>query len=132
MSGSLCRPLCVTKEIQFTQCLGHGVKAHVLQAEWRGRSVVLKSTKPIRESVFATYFINETDQREMTKLQFIRDVSFFAKCQNFQSTYMNCLVLSSTSSSSCSSSAGQYLSVPEPGWPEECPPHWLCAGDHLL
>ncbi len=47
MTGSLCEPLCVRKQIQLKKCLGHGVKLHVLLAEWRQKLVVLKSSKPL-------------------------------------------------------------------------------------
>lgn len=47
-SGSICKPLCITKEIVFQSCLGHGVKLHVLEAEWNGNKVVLKTPKPLR------------------------------------------------------------------------------------
>ena len=35
-------PLC-SGEIQFRRCLGHGVKLHVLEAEWRNSMVILKT-----------------------------------------------------------------------------------------
>ena len=37
----------MSKEIKLKRCLGHGVKLHVLQAEWKGLNVVLKSCKPL-------------------------------------------------------------------------------------
>ena len=171
MAGSLCKPLCVTKEIEFTRCLGHGVKAHVLQAEWRGRNLVLKSTKPIREGVLATNFENETNHRKMTKAQFIRDVSILLIFKTFNLYKLPIILLhpppplplpppplpplppplplpppplpplpappplppaAAALPIYCSSSVGQYVSVPEPGWQEECPLYWLCVGDHLL
>lgn len=45
VTGSLCRPLCDTKEIVFRKCLGHGVKLYVLEAEWNGATIVLKTPK---------------------------------------------------------------------------------------
>ena len=47
VAGSICEPLCVTKEIKFRNCLGHGVKLHVLETEWNGDTVVLKTHKPL-------------------------------------------------------------------------------------
>lgn len=44
-TGSLCPALCDTREITFKKCLGHGVKKHVLLAEWNGDTVVLKTAK---------------------------------------------------------------------------------------
>ena len=45
ITGSLCRPLCETKEIEFEKCLGHGVKLHVLRARWKDSTVIRKPPK---------------------------------------------------------------------------------------
>ena len=45
VTGSLCKPLCVTKEVQLKRCLGHAVKLHVLEAEWNGLKVILKTSE---------------------------------------------------------------------------------------
>lgn len=47
MAGSICEPLCIRKEIKFRNCLGHGVKLHVLETEWNGDTVVLKTPRPL-------------------------------------------------------------------------------------
>ncbi len=47
VAGSLCEPLCKTKEIQFTKCLGaHALKLYVFEAEWKGKPVIIKSVRP--------------------------------------------------------------------------------------
>lgn len=47
VSGSLCEPLCTTKEIKFTSCLGaHLLKLYVFKAEWKGKPLVIKSIRP--------------------------------------------------------------------------------------
>ena len=48
LSGSLCRPLC-SGQLQFKRCLGHGVKVHVMEADWGGRTVVLKAPAALGE-----------------------------------------------------------------------------------
>ena len=47
-SGSLCYPLC-TDEIKYTECLGHGVKPHVLRANWHGKDIILKVKRKLNE-----------------------------------------------------------------------------------
>ena len=41
-AGSLCQPLC-SRRLTFRRCVGHGVKVHVLEAEWAGHTVILKA-----------------------------------------------------------------------------------------
>lgn len=45
VAGSICNPLCKSEEIRLRRCLGHGVKLHVLEAEWQGKIVILKTPK---------------------------------------------------------------------------------------
>ena len=46
MAGSLCEPLCTSREIQYSQCNSNGRnKVFVAQARWKKREVVLKSMK---------------------------------------------------------------------------------------
>ena len=47
ITGSLCSPLCDTRDIKFEKCLGHGNKLHVLKAKLRGKPIVLKTSKPL-------------------------------------------------------------------------------------
>ena len=47
ITGSVCSPLCDTRDIEFEKCLGHGIKLHVLRAKWRGKPVILKTSKPL-------------------------------------------------------------------------------------
>ena len=51
VTGSLCKPLCLTEEIEFLRCLGHGVKMHVLQAQWGDNTVILKTPKLIGDKI---------------------------------------------------------------------------------
>ena len=45
VTGSFCTPLCVQQDIQFSGCIGHGVKPHVLTALWRGTRIVMKAAQ---------------------------------------------------------------------------------------
>ena len=44
MAGSLCEPLCTSREIRYSQCFPGGQdKVFVARARWKKREVVLKS-----------------------------------------------------------------------------------------
>ena len=80
ISGSLCKPLCITKEVEFKSCLGHGVKLHVLEAEWNGERVVLKAPKGLGSSgaiqrTDALFPRNNTKNRKMFLEDLIYHVS---------------------------------------------------------
>ena len=77
LTGSLCRPLCDSREITFLDCLGHGVKLHVFLAEWRGYKVVLKSpSKAATHSEAVAHVEAHFTQgvAVLTKKQFIKQV----------------------------------------------------------
>ena len=76
VGGSLCEPLCVRKEVEFVRCLGHGVKLHVLLAEWAANTVVLKTAKPLGHHR-ATAHLDRPDKykRIISKQEFIKEVS---------------------------------------------------------
>ena len=65
------------KEVEFVRCLGHGVKMHVLLAQWTVSSVVLKTAKPLSHER-ATSHLQHPDKFShiTTKQEFIREVSF--------------------------------------------------------
>ena len=49
VAGSLCEPLCTSREIQYSQCNPEGKnKVFVAQARWKKREVVLKSMKAMK------------------------------------------------------------------------------------
>ena len=82
ITGSLCRPLCETKEIEFENCLGHGVKLHVLRARWKDSTVILKTPKQLGSSIAVRHAINslllgsqlEKEGFTMTRKTFIERV----------------------------------------------------------
>lgn len=74
ITGSLCEPLCVTKEIQFQKCLGHGVKLHVLQAEWKGSTIVIKTPKPLGSRLARTHLEDSGKDLKLTREEFIAHV----------------------------------------------------------
>ena len=75
MTGSLCEPLCVRWEVEFVRCLGHGVKMHVLQAQWGPNTIVLKTSNPIDNKTVAGHIEWHRDRfRTISREEFIRDV----------------------------------------------------------
>ena len=43
IAGSLCEPLCITREIHIQKCIGaHELKSYVLQADWNSKSLIIK------------------------------------------------------------------------------------------
>ena len=46
VAGSLCEPLCTTREIHVQKCIGaHKTKTFVLQAEWNSKLIILKTVR---------------------------------------------------------------------------------------
>ena len=77
MGGSLCEPLCVRKEVEFVKCLGHGVKMHVLKAQWAANTIVLKTAKlPGNERATSHLERPNKFSRITTKQEFLNEVSF--------------------------------------------------------
>ncbi len=70
MTGSLCGPLCDSKEIRFKKCLGHGGKLHVLEAEWNGDIIVLKTPKPVGTSLVSA-ILQSLVPKDMKKEDFM-------------------------------------------------------------
>ena len=62
--------------MEFVRCLGHGVKMHVLQAQWAANTVVLKTPKPLGDHR-ATMHLDGPNKykRKISKKEFIADVS---------------------------------------------------------
>ena len=58
-SGSLCYPLC-TGEIHYIECLGHGVKPHVLKASWKGKDIILKVKRMLYEKRVMKHFTEDS------------------------------------------------------------------------
>ena len=78
VGGSLCEPLCVRREVEFEECLGHGVKMHVLKARWGANALVLKAAKPV-DHERATSHLQRPDKfsRIITKQEFLKEVRVY-------------------------------------------------------
>ena len=61
IAGSLCEPLCTTREIHVQKCIGaHGLKPFVLQAEWNSKSLIIKRFWHLRpDSVISSNLLSE-------------------------------------------------------------------------
>ena len=99
VTGSLCSPLCDHNDIKFEKCLGHGNKLHVLKAKWRGKPVILKTSKPLGTCSFrdlSFHFSKPLNHNfNITQQEFIEAVS----CNNG----LNLNFLNFTDSIVCSS-----------------------------
>ena len=92
--GSLCSPLCDAGDIEFEKCLGHGVKLHVLKAKWKGRSVILKTSKPLgarsMRILSAAFHMPLNNNFKITRQEFMKSVSL-TNCDHCAN--MNCFLL---------------------------------------
>ena len=78
VTGGLCEPLCVRREVEFVRCVGRGiagVKRHVLQAQWAANTVILKTLTPVGSSWFMDHAEQDLHQKKITKEEFIQNVS---------------------------------------------------------
>ena len=73
VTGSLCEPLCVRREVEFVRCVGHRVKVHVLQAQWAANTIILKTLTPVGFAMGHTE--QDLHQKKITKEEFIQNVS---------------------------------------------------------
>lgn len=75
VTGSLCEPLCTRKEIQFQKCLGHGIKLHVLQAEWNGNIIILKAPKKLGDGAAMVHVKEAGSEMQITEKEFIEQAN---------------------------------------------------------
>ena len=63
--------------MEFVRCVGHGVKLHVLLAQWAATTVVLKTSEPVSNySIVARHLLWDTHRnRIISKPEFVREVS---------------------------------------------------------
>ena len=95
MTGSLCKPLCVNKEIKIRKCLGHGVKPHVLEAEWKGVKIVLKMEQPSKHFMDFMPPVKNKAKFNLTRKDIIQYVSISIVCNYYvficqHNKYFNC------------------------------------------
>ena len=109
VGGSLCEPLCVKKEVEFIQCLGHGVKVHVLLAEWAGNYVVLKMTEPVSNLSIVSLHLDwyNDHHRLIPKEEFVHKV-IRSLCVYYDDNNYEHL------------DSGKYVIISEYGWWETC------------
>ena len=73
ITGSLCKPLCATREIQFQKCVGGGfVKLNVIQAEWNRKKVILKTDRVqggLKRKMYGV--VTNSNNKHLTRREFI-------------------------------------------------------------
>ncbi len=72
VSGSLCESLCVSREIQFKRCLGHGIKLHVLEAEWNAYTIILKAPSELGSRRAKEHLESENRNKRLTREEFVQ------------------------------------------------------------
>ena len=83
MAGTLCEPLCTSKEIHYSQCFPGGWdKVFVAGARWKKKEVVLKSVKAPK------LLSNLLEHTTLTAEEFKRKVIIFLQCIVAVYTYM--------------------------------------------
>nr|XP_056710471.1 divergent protein kinase domain 1C [Euleptes europaea] len=61
LTGDLCEDLCVAQKLIYKRCLYYDQGKKVIQADWRGRPVILKSKKEIFSSYQRLGFLEEME-----------------------------------------------------------------------
>ena len=61
--------------MEFVRCLGHGVKLHVLLAQWAANTVVLKTSKPQGHDRVIAHLDRPDKLRKISKQEFTSEVS---------------------------------------------------------
>ena len=72
------------KEVEFVKCLGHGVKLHVLLAQWASNTVVLKTTGFINNRSVAVQLDWYRDHhRLIPKQEFVHKVRYHLSTRSY-------------------------------------------------
>ena len=100
--------------MEFVRCVGHGVKLHVLLAQWGANTVVLKSPDPVNNHTLHLEW-HEDRHRMVSKEEFVQKVRI---------TVNKCFLLLSLTPIPTHphslSGAGQPNPVSEPSWRQAC------------
>ncbi|XP_056377412.1 divergent protein kinase domain 1C isoform X1 [Hyla sarda] len=66
VTGDLCEDLCVTEKLMYKHCLYYQRGKKVLQADWQGTSIILKSKNDAFSSFQPPIFLDESDAQSLT------------------------------------------------------------------
>ncbi|CAJ0959886.1 unnamed protein product [Ranitomeya imitator] len=71
VTGDLCEDLCVTEKLMYKHCLYYQRGKKVLQADWQGTSIILKSKNDAFFQFQAPIFLDESDAQSLTDTELL-------------------------------------------------------------
>nr|XP_060630964.1 divergent protein kinase domain 1C isoform X1 [Anolis sagrei ordinatus] len=79
LTGDLCEDLCVAQKLIYTRCLYYERGKKVIQADWRGRPVILKSKNEIFSSYHHLGFLEELESQGVPEAELLLMVALEIK-----------------------------------------------------
>ncbi|XP_068090767.1 divergent protein kinase domain 1C [Hyperolius riggenbachi] len=71
VTGDLCEDLCVTDKLVYKNCLYYHRGKKVIQADWKGNSVILKSKNDAFSKFQAPVFLNKPDPQSLSDTELL-------------------------------------------------------------
>ncbi|XP_073535052.1 divergent protein kinase domain 1C isoform X3 [Phyllobates terribilis] len=71
VTGDLCEDLCVTEKLMYKHCLYYQRGKKVLQADWQGTPIILKSKNDAFFQFQAPIFLDESDAQSLTDTELL-------------------------------------------------------------
>uniref|UniRef100_A0A8D0G6E6 Divergent protein kinase domain 1C n=1 Tax=Sphenodon punctatus TaxID=8508 RepID=A0A8D0G6E6_SPHPU len=79
LTGDLCEDLCVAQKLIYKRCLYYDRGKKVIQADWRGQSVILKSKKEIFSSYPRLSLLEEVEAQDFPEAELLLMVALEVK-----------------------------------------------------
>lgn len=71
MTGDLCEDLCVTEKLMYKHCLYYQRGKKVIEADWQGTPIILKSKNDAFSKYQAPIFLDESDAQSLTDTELL-------------------------------------------------------------
>ncbi|KAM6276571.1 divergent protein kinase domain 1C isoform 1-T1 [Spheniscus humboldti] len=79
LTGDLCEDLCVAQKLVYKHCLYYDRGKKVIQADWRGRPIILKSKKEIFSSYQHLSMLEEVETQDIAETELLLMVALEVK-----------------------------------------------------
>ncbi|RMC15667.1 hypothetical protein DUI87_07869 [Hirundo rustica rustica] len=79
LTGDLCEDLCVAQKLVYKHCLYYDRGKKVIQADWRGQPIILKSKKEIFSSYQHLSMLEEVETRDIPETELLLMVALEVK-----------------------------------------------------
>ncbi|XP_030408498.1 divergent protein kinase domain 1C [Gopherus evgoodei] len=79
LTGDLCEDLCVAQKLVYKQCLYYDRGKKVIQADWKGQPVILKSKKEIFSSYQRLRLLDEMETQDVPETELLLMVALEVK-----------------------------------------------------